>query len=136
MANSLKEMLDEQYSKEKEIKNFKLSVEEYLNKEDIHKIIKDSIKNNFKFIKQYEYFQFGYFQISFIPIQLTNLSGVNDSYEIIIKENITTNYYSNCFKAFIREKRIFDYEFIISELHENKITKEEIFNLIKKSIEG
>ena len=71
MVNSLKEMLDEQYSKEKEIKNFKLSVEEYLNKEDIYKIIKDSIKNNFRFMRYY-----GDFQINFTPTQFGMFSGV------------------------------------------------------------
>ena len=114
MVNSLKEMLDEQYSKEKEIKNFKLSVEEYLNKEDIYKIIKDSIKNNFRFMRYY-----GDFQITFIPTQFGMFSGGNDSYKIKIQATGTTNY-----------------EFVISELDETNITKEEIFTFIKKSIEG
>lgn len=131
MVNSLKEMLNEQYSKEKEIKNFKLSVEEYLNKEDIYKIIKDSIRNNFRFRRYY-----GDFQITFIPTQFGTFSGGNDSYEIKIQATGTTNEAPNYLKAFIKEKSSFDYEFVISELDETNITKEEIFTFIKKSIEG
>ena len=131
MANSLKEMLDEQYLKEKEIQDFQLAVEKYLNQRDISNIIDGSIRNNFRFRRYY-----GDFQITFIPTQFGKFSGGNDSYEITIQATGTTNEAPNYLKAFIKEKSSFDYEFVISELDETNITKEEIFTFLKKSIEG
>lgn len=63
-------------------------------------------------------------------------SGGDDSYEIAIQATGTINEAPSYLKAFIKEKGSFDYEFIISELDETNITKEEIFTFIKKSIEG
>ena len=64
MVNSLKQMLLKKQSKDKEIKEFELDVEKYLNQEDIYNIIKGSIKNNFRFMRYYKDFQ-----INFVPIQ-------------------------------------------------------------------
>lgn len=130
MANSLKQMLLKKQSKEKEIKEFQLDVEKYLNQEDIYNIIKGSIRNNFRFMRFY-----GDFQINFVPTQFGVFSGGNDSYEVTIQAKGTTDESPKYLKSFIREKRSFDYEFVISELDETNITKEEIFTFLKKSIE-
>lgn len=63
MANSLKQMLLKKQSKDKEIKEFELDVNKYLNQEEVYNIIKGSIKNNFRFMRFY-----GDFQINFVPI--------------------------------------------------------------------
>jgi hypothetical protein len=131
MANSLKQMLLKKQSKDKEIKEFELDVNKYLNQEEVYNIIKGSIKNNFRFMRFY-----GDFQINFVPIQYWGFSGKDDSYEVTIQAKGTTEEAPKYLKSFIREKRSsFDYEFVISELDETNITKEEIFTFLKKSIE-
>ena len=131
MVNSLKQMLLKKQSKDKEIKEFELDVEKYLNQEDIYNIIKGSIKNNFRFMRYYKDFQ-----INFVPIQYQGFSGRDDSYEVTIQAKGTTEEAPKYLKSFIREKKSsFYYEFVISELDETNITKEEIFTFLKKSIE-
>lgn len=131
MVNSLKQMLMKKQIKEKGIKEFQLNVERYLNQEDIYNIIKGSIRNNFRFMRFY-----GDFQINFVPTQYWAFSGGNDSYEVTIQTKGTTEKAPKYLKSLIREKTLsFDYEFVISELDETNITKEEIFTFLKKSIE-
>ena len=131
MVNSLKQMLMKKQSKDKEIKEFQLNVERYLNQEDIYNIIKGSIRNNFRLMRFYDDFQ-----INFVPIQYWGFSGREDSYEVTIQAKGTTEESPKYLKSFIREKNSsFDYEFVISELDETNITKEEIFTFLKKSIE-
>jgi hypothetical protein len=131
MINSLKQMLLKKQSKDKEIKEFELDVDKYLNQEDIYNIIKGSIKNNFRFMRYYKDFQ-----INFVPIQYWGFSGRDDSYEVTIQAKGTTEEAPKYLKSFIREKKSsFYYKFVISELDETNITKEEIFTFLKKSIE-
>ena len=85
MVNSLKQMLLKKQSKDKEIKDFELDVEKYLNQEDVCNIIKGSIKNNFRFMRFY-----GDFQINFVPFQYWGFSGRDDSYEVTIQAKGTT----------------------------------------------
>lgn len=101
MANSLKQMLLKKQSKDKEIKEFELDVEKYLNQEDIYNIIKGSIKNNFRFMRYYKDFQ-----INFVPIQYWGFSGRDDSYEVTIQAKGTTEEAPKYLKSFIREKKI------------------------------
>ena len=119
MANSLKQMLLKKQSKDKEIKEFELDVNKYLNQEEVYNIIKGSIKNNFRFMRFY-----GDFQINFVPIQYWGFSGKDDSYEVTIQAKGTTEEAPKYLKSFIREKRSsFDYKFLLSLKNLLKIKK-------------
>lgn len=99
MVNSLKQMLMKKQSKDKEIKEFELDVEKYLNQKDVYNIIKGSIGNNFRFMRFYDDFQ-----INFVPTQFWGFLDGNDSYRVTIQAKGTTEEAPKYLKSFIREK--------------------------------
>ena len=130
---SLNQLVQEYNKKQDNIEKLRKEFESYLNKEEIYKIIKTAMKNNFILKNYYEDFF-----IILKPEQFSQFSGDPDAYSIQIKFKGTIQESPKQFLGFIKEKGIESkFEFVISELKLNKnITLEEYLEAIKKAIEG
>ena len=129
---SLNQLVQEYNQKQENIEKLRKDFESYLNKEEIYKIIKTAMKNNF-ILKNY----FEDFFIILKPKQFSQFSGGTDAYSITIRYKGTTQESSKQFIGFIKEKGIKpEFEFIISELDKKNITLEKSLEIIKKAIEG
>ena len=129
---SLNQLVQEYNQKQENIEKLRKEFESYLNKEEIYKIIKTAMKNNF-ILKNY----FEDFFIILKPKQFSQFSGGPDAYSITIRYKGTTQESSKQFIGFIKEKGVkSEFEFIISELDQYNITLEKSLEAIKKAIEG
>lgn len=128
---SLKQIVEEYNKQQDYIEKLRKEFENYLNKEEIHKIIKTALTNNIMLENYYEDFF-----IFLKPEQFGQFSGGPDGYSINIGYKGNNEGTPRKFIGLIKEEEIkSEFKFTISELDKN-ITLEKSLEAIKKAIEG